>query len=62
MNPARTLEWDDGTIVTIDQVLLPHEESWLRTSSPVPRELLVGIFARLAKQESFRAARHQGRH
>ena len=33
MNPARTLEWDDGTIVTIDQVLLPHEESWLRISS-----------------------------
>jgi methylthioribose-1-phosphate isomerase len=33
VNPARTLEWDDGTIVTIDQVLLPHEESWLRISS-----------------------------
>jgi len=31
-----------------------HEESWLRTTTPELRELLVGIFAWLAKQESMR--------
>jgi DNA invertase Pin-like site-specific DNA recombinase len=31
-----------------------HQESWLRTSTPELRELLVGIFAWLARQESQR--------
>lgn len=31
-----------------------HEEDWLRTSSPEVRELLIGIFAWLSKQESAR--------
>lgn len=31
-----------------------HEEDWLRTGSPEVRELLIGIFAWLAKQESTR--------
>jgi putative DNA-invertase from lambdoid prophage Rac len=31
-----------------------HQESWLRTTTPELRELLVGIFAWLAKQENMR--------
>ena len=26
----RTIEWKDGTVITIDQTLLPTEEVWIK--------------------------------